>query len=90
MKKSTLNTIQNQKVERIKELLEVPCEDRTEKMCLELMSFTKVSFLFHYIHIHILGFQAFRKHSHEHRTSKHLFHNDSQELQTKRCHRTSR
>ena len=42
MKKSTLNTIQNQKVERIKELLEVPCDERTEKMCLELMSFTKL------------------------------------------------
>lgn len=40
--KSYLDPIKNQKVERIKELLNVPCEQRTEKMCLELMSFTKV------------------------------------------------
>ena len=32
----------NKKIEHIKELLSVPCEERTEKMCLELMSFTKV------------------------------------------------
>ena len=30
-----------QKTERIKELLDIPCEKRTEKMLLELMSFTK-------------------------------------------------
>ena len=30
-----------QKIERIKELLDIPCEKRTEKMLLELMSFTK-------------------------------------------------
>ncbi|MCQ2818610.1 MAG: hypothetical protein MJ252_15180 [archaeon] len=34
--------MKNQKIDRIKELLSVPCEERTEKMCLELMSFTKV------------------------------------------------
>ena len=41
MKLSYLDPIQTQKTERIKELLNVPAEDRTEKMCLELMSFTK-------------------------------------------------
>ena len=41
MKLSYLDPIQTQKTERIKELLTVPAEERTEKMCLELMSFTK-------------------------------------------------
>ena len=41
MKPSYLDPIQAQKVERIKDLLEIPSEERTEKMCLELMSFTK-------------------------------------------------
>ena len=41
MKPSYLDPIQAQKIERIKELLKVPCKERTEKMCLELMSFTK-------------------------------------------------
>ena len=41
MKLSYLDPIQTQKTERIKELLMVPSEERTEKMCLELMSFTK-------------------------------------------------
>lgn len=44
MKNVYLDPIKNQKIERIKELLAVPCEERTEKMCLELMSFTKVFF----------------------------------------------
>lgn len=48
MKNAYVDPIQNQKIERIKELLEVPCEERTEKMCLELMSFTKVSFKNYY------------------------------------------
>lgn len=33
--------LQAQKIDRIKSLLEVPCAERTDKMCLELMSFTK-------------------------------------------------
>ena len=41
MKPLFLDPIQSQKIERIKELLRVPSEQRTEKMCLELMSFTK-------------------------------------------------
>ena len=41
MKPSYLDPIQTQKTEHIKELLSVPSEERTEKMCLELMSFTK-------------------------------------------------
>ena len=41
MKLSFLDPIQTQKTERTKELLLVPTEERTEKMCLELMSFTK-------------------------------------------------
>ena len=41
MKLSYLDPIQTQKTERIKELLLIPSEERTEKMCLELMSFTK-------------------------------------------------
>ena len=46
MKNAYIDPIQNQKIERIKELLDVPCEERTEKMCLELMSFTKVSIIY--------------------------------------------
>ena len=38
---SVRDPIQMQKIDRIKTLLEVPTEKRTEKMCLELMSFTK-------------------------------------------------
>ena len=41
MKLSYLDPIQTQKTERIKELLMIPSAERTEKMCLELMSFTK-------------------------------------------------
>ena len=39
--RGSITSIQNQKIERIKELLDTPCENRNEKMCLELMSFTK-------------------------------------------------
>ena len=41
MKLSYLDPIQKQKTENIKELLMVPSEELTEKMFLELMSFTK-------------------------------------------------
>jgi CRP-like cAMP-binding protein len=53
MKPSYLDPIQAQKIERIKELLKVPCEERTEKMCLELMSFTKDFKLFENISMSI-------------------------------------
>ena len=41
MKEYKMDIILMQKTERIKELLDIPCEKRTEKMLLELMSFTK-------------------------------------------------
>ena len=41
MKEHKMDIILMQKTERIKELLDIPCEKRTEKMLLELMSFTK-------------------------------------------------
>ena len=41
MKEYKMDIILMQKIERIKELLDIPCEKRTEKMLLELMSFTK-------------------------------------------------
>jgi cAMP-dependent protein kinase regulator len=41
MKEHKINPILLQKTERIKDLLDIPCEKRTEKMLLELMSFTK-------------------------------------------------
>lgn len=53
MKSLIVDPIQNQKIERIKELLAVPCEERTEKMCLELMSFTKDFKLFENISMSI-------------------------------------
>lgn len=55
MKNAYIDPIQNQKIERIKELLDVPCEERTEKMCLELMSFTKVSIIYLFL-FRILNF----------------------------------
>jgi len=36
-----MDLILSQKTERIKDLLDIPCEKRTEKMLLEIMSFTK-------------------------------------------------
>jgi cAMP-dependent protein kinase regulator len=41
MKEHKMDIILMQKTERIKDLLDIPCEKRTEKMLLELMSFTK-------------------------------------------------
>ena len=41
MKEHKMDLILSQKTERIKDLLDIPCEKRTEKMLLELMSFTK-------------------------------------------------
>ena len=51
--KNSITAIQNQKIERIKELLDTPCEQRNEKMCLELMSFTKDFKLFENISMSI-------------------------------------
>ena len=50
---SSINQIQQQKIERIKELLDTPSEKRNEKMCLELMSFTKDFKLFENISMSI-------------------------------------
>ncbi len=36
-------SLEMKKIERIKELLESPSQDRTDKMLLELMSFTRVN-----------------------------------------------
>ena len=55
MKNAYIDPIQKQKIERIKELLDVPCEERTEKMCLELMSFTKVPIIYLFL-FRILNF----------------------------------
>jgi hypothetical protein len=46
---NALESIEFKKIERIKELLSYPPEKRTEKMFLEIMSFTKViqTFDFH-------------------------------------------
>ena len=41
MKEHKMDLILSQKTERIKDLLDIPCEKRTEKMLLEIMSFTK-------------------------------------------------
>ena len=38
-------TLEMKKTERIKELLDFPSVERTDKMLLELMSFTRVSYL---------------------------------------------
>ena len=55
MHNAYIDPIQNTKIERIKELLDVPCEERTEKMCLELMSFTKVPIIYLFL-FRILNF----------------------------------
>lgn len=39
---TNLDPYEMKKIERVKELLEVPSEQRTERMLLELMSFTRV------------------------------------------------
>ncbi len=39
------NSFEKQKIERVKELLEIPLNDRSDKHLLELMSFTKVIFI---------------------------------------------
>jgi hypothetical protein len=39
-----LDALEMKKIDRIKDLLETDPEDRTEKMLLELMSFTRVFF----------------------------------------------
>jgi|LauGreDrversion4_2_1035121.scaffolds.fasta_scaffold2640889_1 hypothetical protein len=37
-----INSFEKQKIDRIKELLAIPSNDRTDKNLLEVMSFTKV------------------------------------------------
>jgi hypothetical protein len=46
-----LETLELKKIERVKELLEIPSNQRNEKMLLELMSFTRVKLNFNIIYI---------------------------------------
>jgi len=39
---NVVESLEMKKTDRIKEMLDYPCEERTDKMLLELMSFTKV------------------------------------------------
>jgi hypothetical protein len=55
------DSFDKQKIERVKELLELPSYDRTEKHLLELMSFTKVN-------INNPEFQTFRNDFNDKRT----------------------
>ncbi len=70
------DSFDKQKIERVKELLELPSYDRTEKHLLELMSFTKVN-------INNPEFQTFRNDFNDKRTQACLQGHDFSSFQAK-------